>query len=234
MGKRVDLVSLEPLLACLSDHARVEVDPVSADPPVLQELQEDAAPGAEVEHALAPLVEVDERLGLPADDRLVATETRLEVDRVEVRRDLVLAPLLPLTLEPLEPRPEARRHLALVVVGRREKPVDALLSLEDRAHPPPHERDDDLPGIRDDRSHDRFAAARVILDLLVQRLGERGERVLQIVGEDPASTGERNAHEGLDIGAVDALLAFDADALADFGHERIEIDRFRLPHVAEE
>src|SRR6266550_2284252 len=136
MCESVDLVRFETLLAALGDHARVEVDAVSADAAVPQQLQEDAAPGPEIEHALASFVEVDELLGLTADDRLVTAETGLEVDRVHVRGDLVLAPLLPLALESLEPRSEARRHLALVVVHRREQPVDAFLSLEDRAHPP--------------------------------------------------------------------------------------------------
>ena len=43
MRERVDLVRLEPLLAALGDHARVEVDAISADPFVPQELKEDAA-----------------------------------------------------------------------------------------------------------------------------------------------------------------------------------------------
>src|SRR5438093_6723264 len=230
--ERIDLVRLEPLLARLRDHARIEVDAVPADALVLQELQKDAAARPEIEHALAALVKIHEGLGLLADDRLVAAEARLEVDRVEVRGDLVLAPLLPLALQALEPRTEARRHLPLVVVRSGEKPVDALLPLEDRAHPPADERDDDLPRVGDDGTNQGFAAARVVLDLLVERLGERGERVLQVVGEDPPPAGQRNTHEGLDIGPVDALLTFDADALTYFCHERIEIYRLLLPHLA--
>src|SRR4029079_11970221 len=140
-------------------------------------------------------------------------------------RDLVLAPLLPLALEALQARSEARRHLALVVVRRREEPVDALLPLEDRSHPPAHERDDDLARVRDDGTHDGLAASRVVLDLFVERLGEGGEGILQIVGEDAASAGEWNAHQRVDVGAVDPLLALDADALANFCHERIEDNR---------
>src|SRR4029077_3867121 len=110
MRERVDLVRLEALLTRLRDHARAEVDPIPSDPLVLEELQKDAAARPEVEHALAPLIEVDERLGLPSYDRLVTAEARLEVDGVKVCRDLVLAPFLPHTLEPLEARSEARRH----------------------------------------------------------------------------------------------------------------------------
>src|SRR5207247_3135241 len=207
MRERIDLVRLEPFLSALRDHARIEVDPVSANALVLQQLQEDAAPRPEIEHALAPLIEVDESLRLSANDRLVTAEARLEVDRVQVRCDLVLAPLLPLALEPLESRSEARRHLALIVVRGREQPVDALLALEQRPHPPADERDDDLPGVRDDRADDRLAAARGVLDLLVERLRSGSERVLEVVGKDTASAGQRNAHERVDVGAVDALLA---------------------------
>ena len=96
MRERVDLVRLEALLARLRDHARVEIDAVPADALVLQQLQKDAAARSEIEHALAALVEIDERLRLSANDRLVTAEARLEVDRVQIRRDLVLAPLLPL------------------------------------------------------------------------------------------------------------------------------------------
>src|SRR5438309_11684331 len=101
----------------------------------------------------------------------------------------MLAPLLPLALETLEPGAEARGHLALVVVGRGEQSVDPLLALEDRPHPPADQRDDDLPRIGDDRADDRLAAARVVLDLLVERLGEGRKRVLQIVREDAAPAG---------------------------------------------
>src|SRR5204862_6121276 len=126
--------------------------------------------------------------------------------RMEIRGALVLAPFLPLALEPLEPRTEPRGHLPLVVVRRREKPVDALLALEDRPHPPADERDDDLPRVRDDGAHDRLAAPRVVLDLLVEGLGKGRERVLKVVGKNAAPTGQRNAHERVDIGPVDALL----------------------------
>src|SRR5438876_11663753 len=102
---------------------------------------------------------------------------------MQVRGALALPPLLPFTLEPLEPRAKARRHLAFVVVGGSQEPVDALLALQDRPHPPTDERDHDLPRVGDYRADDRFATARVVLDLLVERLCERRERVLQIVGE---------------------------------------------------
>jgi len=150
------------------------------------------------------------------------------------RSDLVLAPFPPLALEALEARSEARRHLPFVVVHRGQKPVDAFLALEDRTHPPADERDDDLSRVRDDRADDRLAAARVVLDLLVEDLRERGKGILEVVGEDAAPSGQRNAHERVDIGPVDALLALRADALTDLGHERVQIDRFWLPHVAEE
>src|SRR5947199_4730874 len=200
MRERVDLVRLEPLFAALRDHPRIEVHPIAADALVPQQLQEDAATRSQVKHALAPFVEVDERFRLPAYDRLVAAETRLEVHGMQVRGDLALPPLLPFTLEPLEPRAKARRHLALVVVGGSQQPVDALLALQDRPHPPADERDDDLPRVGDDRADDRFAAARVVLDLLVEGLRERREWVLEVVGEDPPSARERNAHERLDVG----------------------------------
>src|SRR5437868_11495390 len=192
MREGVDLVRLEPLLAALRDHPRIEIHPITADALVPQQLQEDAATRSQVEHALAPLVEVDERLRLPADDRLVAPKARLEVHGVEVRGDLALAPLFPLALETLEPRAEARRHLSFVVIGGSEQPVDALLALEDRPHPPAHERDDDLPRVGDDRTNDRFAAARVVLDILVEGLRERRERVLEVVGEDPPTSRTRS------------------------------------------
>src|SRR5439155_24531806 len=181
MRERVDLVRLETFLAALRDHARIEVHPVPANAIFLEQLQEDPATGSEVEDATPALVHIGERFGLPADDRFVAAAARLEVHRVQVRGDLVLATLLPLALEALEARAEARRYLAFVVVRRREQPVDPLLALEDRSHPPADERDDDLPGIRDDRAHDRLAASRVVLDLLVEGLGERGERILEVV-----------------------------------------------------
>ncbi len=153
---------------------------------------------------------------------------------MQVRGDLVLAPLLPLALEPLEAQAETRRHLALVVVGGREQAVDALLSLEDRPHPPAHERDDHLSRVGDDRADERFAAARVVLDLLVERLGEGREWVLEVVGEDSAPAGQRNAHQRVDVGPVNALFALRPDALPHLGHERIEIYGRLLPHVAEE
>src|SRR5207237_10038020 len=138
---------------------------------------------AQSERYLSPVtfLQNNECFGHPADDRLVAAEARLEVHRVQVRGDLVLAPLLPIALETLEARAEARRHLAFVVVRRREQPIDPLLALEDRSHPPADERDDDPSGVRDDWADDRLVASRVVLDLLVEGLGERGERILQVL-----------------------------------------------------
>src|SRR5439155_25372610 len=79
MRERVDLVRLEPLLAALRDHSRIEVHPITADALVPQQLQEDAATRSQVKHALAPRIEVDERFRLPAYDRHVAADTRPEV-----------------------------------------------------------------------------------------------------------------------------------------------------------
>src|SRR5438552_8718905 len=117
MRERVDLVRLEPLLAALRDHSRIEVHPITADALVPQQLQEDTATRSQVEHALAPLVEVDERLLFAPDDRLVAAKARLADHGVKVCCDLALTQLIPLALEPLEPRAKPRRHLAFVVVS---------------------------------------------------------------------------------------------------------------------
>src|SRR5258706_8366090 len=108
MRERVGLEGLEPALAALRDHLRIEIDAVAIDLAILQQVEEDPPSATEVEHALLALVQVDERLGLLADDRLVAAEARLEVDGVEVRGDLVVAPLLPLPPEPPEALAEFR------------------------------------------------------------------------------------------------------------------------------
>ena len=140
---------------------------------------------------------------------------------MEVRGGLEIAA----PLELLEPRPEARDHLPLEVVRGREQPVDALLPFEDRAEPPLHQADDHAPAERDERADDRLAAPRVVLDLLIERLRERGEWILQVVGEDAPPARERDAQERFDVRAVDALLAFLADPLAHLGHEGVEVDR---------
>ena len=56
------------------------------------------------------------------------------------------------------------------------------------------------------------------------RAGERRERVLKIVREDPSPAGQRNTEERLDVRAVDALLALLANALAHLRHERVDVD----------
>src|SRR5438045_1217509 len=116
MRHRIGLERVEATLARLRDDARIHVDAVAADALVLEQLQEDATPAAEVDYLLLAHEQVDELLGLRADDLLVATEARLEIHGVQVRRDLVLAPLLPLALEPGEALTEARREAALDVV----------------------------------------------------------------------------------------------------------------------
>src|SRR5947209_2904450 len=230
MRERVDLVRLEPPLLALRDHPRIEIDPVRPDPVLLEELQEDALPRAKVEHALAAFEEIEERLGLAANDGIVAAKTRLEVHRVEVRRGQMLAPLLEIALELFEPRTEARRHLTFVVVSRGEQVVHAFLPLEDRAHPPFDEPDRDAARERDERTDNRLAAARVVLDLRVERLGERSERILEIVGEDATATGKRDSEERLDVRAVDAFLALLADALAHLRHDGIKVDSELVAH----
>src|SRR5207245_9483709 len=47
----------------------------------------------------------------------------------------------------------------------------------------------------------------------------------------PQAAGARSAHERLYVGPIDALFALDPDALANFGHERIDIYGLLLPHV---
>ena len=97
---------------------------------------------------------------------------------MKIRGDFALAPLRPPALQPFEPRPEPWRHLPLVVVGRGEETVDALLPLEDRTQPPLDQADDHLARVRDERADDGLPASRVVLDLFVERLRERRERVL--------------------------------------------------------
>src|SRR5438105_10521289 len=230
MGERIDLVRLEPFLLALRDHPRIEIDAVRADPVLLEELQEDALPRAEIENALAAFEQIEKRFGLAADHRLVTAKTRLEVHRVEVRRGQMLAPLLEIALEFFEPRTEGRRHLAFVVVSRGEQVVHAFLPLEDRAHPPFDEPDRDAARERDERTDNRLAAARVVLDLRVERLGERSERILEIVGEDATATGKRDSEERLDVRAVDAFLALLADALAHLRHDGIKVDSELVAH----
>jgi len=104
----------------------------------------------------------------------------------------MLAPLFEIALELFEPRTEARRHLAFVVVSRGEQVVHAFLPLEDRAHPPLDEPDRDAARERDERPDERLPAARVVLDLCVEGLGERSERILKIVGEDAPAARKRD------------------------------------------
>src|SRR5438093_11240665 len=129
---RVGLERLEPALAALGDHERVEVDAVAADSAVAQQLKEHAATAPEIEHAAAAGEEIDELLRLLTDDAFVAAEARLEVDGMKIRCDLVLAELLPLALETREALAEARREPPLDVVRRGEEAVDALLPIADR------------------------------------------------------------------------------------------------------
>src|SRR2546428_13819590 len=74
--ERVALGHLEAALRGLRDHPRIEVDAVRTDPVLAHELEERAPTRAEVDDAPAALEEVDELLGLAADDWLAAAPTR--------------------------------------------------------------------------------------------------------------------------------------------------------------
>src|SRR5206468_5081569 len=187
-----------------------------------------AATAPEIEHAAAAGEEIDELLRLLTDDAFVAAEARLEVHRVQVRGDLVLAELLPLALETREALAEARRKTSLDVVRRGEEAVNALLPIDDRGHPPAHEADDDPARERDDRTDEPLSARRVVHDLVVERLGEGADGVLHVVGEQTPAAGQLGAEQRLHLGTVDAALALAPDALADLGEDRVEVD----PRVA--
>src|SRR5512135_2403665 len=110
MRDRVALERLQAALAREADHALVEVDTVRADPIVAHELEEHRASARDVEHPFPAAVELEEPFRLLTDHAFGTTEARLEVPRVHVRRDLVLATALEFALEPLEPLAEPRRQ----------------------------------------------------------------------------------------------------------------------------
>src|SRR5205823_4750682 len=143
---------------------------------------------------------------------------------VQVRGDLVLAPLLPLALETREPLAEARREASLDVVRRGEQTVHAFLVIDRRAHPVPQQTDERAAYEGDERSDDPLVARRVVDDVVVERLGERADGVLHVVGEETPASREVGAQERLDIGAVHAALALTANALAHLGEDRVEVD----------
>src|SRR3989442_13372092 len=87
--ERVALGHLEAALRGLGDHPRIEVDAVRTDPVLAHELEERAPTRAEVDDAPAALEEVDELLGLAADDRLGPPRTRLANQRAEARPHVV-------------------------------------------------------------------------------------------------------------------------------------------------
>src|SRR5439155_8610104 len=190
------------------------------------ELEERAAPRAEVDDAPAALEELDELLGLAADDWLVAAEAGLEIHRVEVRGEVVLAPLREVALEALQTRVEPRRRTVAQVGDRaRRELVDALLALAERGRPPAQEPDDRPAREGDERSDERLAAGRVVADLFAERLGERRDRVRELFGEERSPAGERQRERGFDLGTVRPALAALAHALADLGHDRVDVDR---------
>src|SRR2546426_10418091 len=172
--ERVAFGRLEPALRGLGDHPRIEVDAVRTDPVLAHELEERAPTRAEVDDAPAALEEVDELLGLAADDWLVAAEARLEVDRVEVRCEVVLTPSREVALEALQARVEPRRRTVAQVGDRASRElVDALLALAKRRRPPAQEPDDRPAREGDERSDDRLAARRGGGGLFAQRPGQR-------------------------------------------------------------
>src|SRR5439155_20140272 len=224
--ERVALGRLEAALGGLRDHPRIEVDAIRPDPVLAHELEERAASRAEVDDAPAALDELDELLGLAADDRLVAAEARLEVHRVEVRCEVVLAPLRELALEALQARVEPRRRPVAQVGDRaRRELVDALLALAQRRRPPAQEPDDRPAREGDERADERLAAGRVVADLLAERLSERGDRVRELLGEERPPARQRQRERGFDLGTVRPALAALAHALADFCHDRVDVDR---------
>src|SRR3989454_9337976 len=195
--ERVAFGRLEPALRGLGDHPRIEVDAVRTDPVLAHELEERAPTRAEVDDAPAALEEFDELLRLAADDRLVAAEARLEVDRVEVRGEVVLAPARELALEALQACVEARRRPVAQVGDRaRRELVDALLALAERRRPPAQEPDDRAARERDERSDERLAARRVVADLLAERLGEGGDGGGELLREEGPPAGERQREGG--------------------------------------
>src|SRR2546428_7964472 len=138
--ERVAFGRLEPALRGLGDHPRIEVDAVRTDPVLAHELEERAPTRAEVDDAPAALEELDELLRLPADDRLLPAEARLEIHRVEVRREVVLAPPCELALETLQARVEAGRRPVAQGGDRASRELgDALLALAERRRPPAQE-----------------------------------------------------------------------------------------------
>src|SRR2546428_12062145 len=231
--ERVAFGRLEPALRGLGDHPRIEVDAVRTDPVLAHELEERAPTRAEVDDAPAALEEVDELLGLAADHWLVAAEARLEIHRVEVRGEVVLAPLREVALEALQTRVEPRRRTVAQVGDRASRElVDALLALAKRRRPPAQEPDDRPAREGDERSDDRLAAGRVVADLLAECLGERGDRVGELLREERPSAGERQRERGLDLGTVRPALAPLAHALAHLGHHRVDVDR-PLVHLSD-
>jgi hypothetical protein len=181
MSERVALDAFEPALGALLDHAWIEIDAVRTDAFLLHQPEEDAAAGAEVEDALPAREQGGERLRLPADDGLVAAETRLEVEGVHVLGDEVLVPLLELAEALLQAR---RGPVAQIEERARHELVDALLALGDRGQPPAQQTDERAPRDRDDRADVALAALRVVRDVLIEDLGESLEGILQLLAED--------------------------------------------------
>src|SRR3989442_2513727 len=175
--ERVAFGRLEPALRGLGDHPRIEVDAVRTDPVLAHELEERAPTRAEVDDAPAALEEVDELLRLAADHWLVAAEARLEIHRVEVRGEVVLAPLREVALEALQTRVEPRRRTVAQVGDRASRElVDALLALAERRRPPAQEPDDRPSREGDERSHEWLAAPRAGADLFAERPAARRGR----------------------------------------------------------
>src|SRR5206468_1773819 len=227
MAERIGLDAFEPALSALLDHARVEIDAVRADALVAHETQEDATATAEIDDAFAAREELGERLRLPADHRLVATEARLEVDGVEIRRDEVFVPELELAQALLE---AGRRAVAQIEERACHELVHAFLPLGDRGQPPTKKPDERASRDRDHRADVPLAALRVICDVLIEDLGERLERILQLLAEDRPPTRQRERERGVQVRAVLAALALLADARADFGEDRVEVDGLLLGH----
>jgi len=109
----VGLDRLESRGGDLLDHPGIEVDPVGADALLAHEREERPAAAPQIADPRAAGEQIGEPLGLGADDRLVAAEARLEIQRVQVRRDLVAPAIGPGALEPGEAGLERRRWRVL-------------------------------------------------------------------------------------------------------------------------
>ena len=141
---------------------------------------------------------------------------------MQIRGDEVLVPELDLAQALLE---AGRRPVAQIEERARHELVDTFLPLGDRGEPPAQESDERASRDRDDRADVPLAALGVVRDVLIEDLGERLERILQLLAEDRPPTRQWQCERRVEIGPVLAALTLLAHARADFREDRVEVRR---------